>query len=93
MKEATMTASPLSPWLVDQTAPRGHRLRRLLATALWRASQALSRLATQVAAPASTAPAPHTLPRLEFHTTGAAPEGALYVDGVLFGHLDGVTRL
>ena len=88
-----MTASPLSPWLVDETAPRGHRVRRLLATALWRASQALSRLATQVAAPPSPPATAQTLPRLEFHATGAAPEGALYVDGVLFGHLDGVTRL
>ncbi|EHR69364.1 hypothetical protein BurJ1DRAFT_0481 [Burkholderiales bacterium JOSHI_001] len=88
-----MTASPVSPWLVDETAPRGHRVRRLLATALWRASQALSRLATRVAAPPSTASAPQTLPRLEFHGSGAAPEGALYVDGVLFGHLEGVTRL
>jgi hypothetical protein len=34
-----------------------------------------------------------TLPRLEFHGDAAAPEGALYVDGILFGHLPGVHRL
>jgi hypothetical protein len=34
-----------------------------------------------------------TLPRLEFHADAGAPEGAVYVDGVLFGHLPGVHRL
>jgi len=34
-----------------------------------------------------------TLPRLEFHADAGAPEGALYVDGVLFGRLPGVHRL
>jgi len=29
-----------------------------------------------------------TLPPLDFHAEACAPEGALYVDGVLFGHLD-----
>jgi hypothetical protein len=30
---------------------------------------------------------------LEYHCEAGAPEGALYVDGVLFGHLSGVERL
>ncbi len=32
-------------------------------------------------------------PLLEFHAEAGAPEGALYVDGRLVGHLEGVTRL
>ena len=30
---------------------------------------------------------------LEFYAEAGAPEGALYVDGQLVGHLSGVTRL
>jgi hypothetical protein len=30
---------------------------------------------------------------LEFYAEAGAPEGALYVDGQLVGHLPGVTRL
>jgi hypothetical protein len=30
---------------------------------------------------------------LEFHADAGAPEGALYVDGQLVGHVLGVTRL
>ena len=33
------------------------------------------------------------VPLLEFHAEAGAPEGALYVDGHLVGHLAGVTRL
>lgn len=36
-------------------------------------------------------PAPELL--LEFHAEAGAPEGALYVDGQLVGHLPGVQRL
>lgn len=32
-------------------------------------------------------------PVLEFYAEAGAPEGALYVDGQLVGHLPGVTRL
>jgi hypothetical protein len=32
-------------------------------------------------------------PLLEFHAEAGAPEGALYVNGRLVGHLDGVQRL
>ena len=32
-------------------------------------------------------------PVLEFHAEAGAPEGALYVNGRLVGHLEGVRRL
>jgi hypothetical protein len=53
---------------------------------------ALQVLADRLAPKERRAPAA-TLPRLEFHADAGAPEGALYVDGVLFGHLPGVHRL
>lgn len=88
-----MPSSPLSSWAVGPASATGLRGRRLLAAALWRASRALSRWAAHLARPVPPRPSAQTLPRLEFHADAAAPEGALYVDGVLFGHLDGVTRL
>lgn len=65
--------------------------RRAMAAALRGGSQALAQLARQVlgAAPA----APKRAPVLEFYAEAGAPEGALYVDGQLVGHLPGVTRL
>jgi hypothetical protein len=32
-------------------------------------------------------------PMVEFHAEAGAPEGALYVNGRLVGHIEGVTRL
>jgi hypothetical protein len=83
----------LSPWLTDDPPAPRLRVRRALATVLWRSGQALTAWASHMASTPAAAPGAQTLPRLEFHADGAAPEGALYVDGVLFGHLDGVTRL
>ena len=37
--------------------------------------------------------APTTEPVLEYHGEAGAPEGALYVNGQLVGHVLGVTRL
>jgi hypothetical protein len=37
--------------------------------------------------------APSAEPVLEFHAEAGAPEGALYVNGQLVGHVLGVTRL
>ena len=70
---------------------RGERRTRELATALLRAaSRALDRLAAQL----SLAPKPlRAEPVLEFHADAGAPEGALYVDGQLVGHVLGVSRL
>jgi hypothetical protein len=68
----------------------GHRS-RLWATALLRAG---SRLLDSLAARLALAPpAPAVEHVLEFHADAGAPEGALYVDGQLVGHVLGVTRL
>jgi len=71
-------------------APARTRLRDLLAALLHVASRALDRLAIRLAAHAE-APPPET--DFEFHAEAGAPEGALYVNGRLLGHLPGVTRL
>jgi hypothetical protein len=64
-----------------------------LAHAMRALAAMLQRLADRVTIVDRAAPAASTLPRLEFHADAAAPEGALYVDGVLFGHLPDVPRL
>ena len=72
-------------------APKEVRRARQVAAALLRAaSRALDALAERLAwveAPAATERV------LEFHADAGAPEGALYVDGQLVGHVLGVTRL
>jgi len=73
-------------------APRGSPLRHLAALTLRQTSRLLARLARQLAVrPAQ--PAPLRQPELEFYAEAGAPEGALYLDGELVGHLPGVTRL
>ena len=77
-------------------APRGSPLRHLAAASLRQASRVLARLARQLAASPSAPRAPgraRPLPMLEFYAEAGAPEGALYLDGELVGHLTGVTRL
>jgi len=74
-------------------APGGSSGRVALARTIRAAATALQVLAERVAPPERAASATLTLPRLEFHSDAGAPEGALYVDGVLFGHLPGVHRL
>jgi hypothetical protein len=67
--------------------------RRVVAALLQRTSGALARVAQQLdAAEAGEEPTP-LQPMLEFHAEAGAPEGALYVEGRLVGHLLGVTRL
>jgi len=66
-------------------------VRRATAAALRGGSLALARLARQITG--SAAAAPVRAPVLEFYAEAGAPEGALYVDGQLVGHLPGVTRL
>lgn len=61
------------------------------ARALCRASRLLARMALGVAGRAALSP--EREPVLEFHGESGAPEGALYVDGVLVGTLVGVNRL
>lgn len=74
------------------SAPRSHPLRSLAARTLRGASRQLARLSRQLAAGRAAPPA-RSDPLLEFHAEAGAPEGALYVDGRLVGHLPGVTRL
>lgn len=66
--------------------PRG---RRHAAAALRRAAGVLARWAERLATLPSAAPPGE----LEFHAEAGAPEGALYVDGVLVARLPGVGRL
>jgi hypothetical protein len=70
-----------------------HRGRAALAALMRYGALALHGLAERVAPPAVTSQRGATVARLEYHCEAGAPEGALYVDGVLFGHLEGVERL
>jgi hypothetical protein len=88
-----MTLAPMSTRPDEAPVHPRHRARHQLAVALRLASAALGSLSRRVAPPArarAVIPAP---PQLEFHAEAGAPEGALYVDGSLVGHLHGVTRL
>lgn len=75
----------------DAAQPGGRRARDLLALALLMASRALGVLAERVAIQPRAATAGE--PVIEFHGEAGAPEGALYVDGKLVGHVLGVNRL
>ena len=78
-------------WGWSETSGTGGRSRLWLATALHGASLALGqwarRLALTLRQPTEAEPV------LEFYAEAGAPEGALYVDGRLVGHLPGVNRL
>ncbi|MBK6471645.1 MAG: hypothetical protein IPF94_13260 [Betaproteobacteria bacterium] len=75
----------------DAARPGARRARELLALALLMASRALGLLAERVAMRHHDAAAKE--PVIEFHADAGAPEGALYVDGKLVGHVLGVNRL
>ncbi len=79
----------LSPSLA---ASRGSAWRPLAANTLRQASRLLARLARKLAT-TRAAPRSAAEPLLEFYAEAGAPEGALYLDGQLIGHLPGVTRL
>lgn len=64
----------------------------LVARALAAASTLLGRLADRLGAEAPALPRALP-PMLEFYADAGAPEGALYLDGELLGHLPGITRL
>jgi len=72
--------------------PRTQPLREFAARVLRAASRALARLSRQLAARHAARRA-QPVPELEFYAEAGAPEGALYIDGELVGHLPGVTRL
>lgn len=74
----------------EDSLPETRGVRHWVATVLLAASRRLDTLAQRLAlveAPAATERV------LEFHGEAGAPEGALYVNGQLVGHLLGVTRL
>lgn len=73
-------------------APGVHPVRQVAALALRQASRLLARMARKLARQRAGT---HRLrpPQLEFYAEAGAPEGALYLDGELVGHLPGVTRL
>ena len=74
----------------DAVPAEERRVRGFAAGLLRAASRALDALAEKLAlveAPVAQDPV------LEFHGDEAAPEGALYVNGLLVGHVLGVKRL
>ncbi len=72
-------------------APKEVRRARQVAAALLRAaSRALDALAERLAWVEAL---PAAEPVIEFHGDASAPEGALYVNGQLVGHVLGVNRL
>jgi hypothetical protein len=74
----------------DEPLPEARRARDVLAAFLRLASRALDTLAERLALVEAK---PDHEPVLEFHGDEAAPEGALYVNGQLVGHVLGVNRL
>lgn len=74
---------PLAP-------PARWRARRFLAGLLISASRVLGLLATHLLTRPAREPGDFVI---EFHCDAGAPEGALYVNGELVGHLVGVNRL
>lgn len=87
--------TPLGPLVPTPFAlpPWGRPLRRLLSQALYHLSWRLGHMAVQLASGHVARAEPGVLPSVEFHAEAGAPEGALYMDGVLVGHLVGVSRL
>ena len=80
------------PYLpLDATVPPDRRPRDLAAALLRAASRALDALAARLAL-VEVRPAEGE-PLLEYHADAGAPEGALYVNGQLVGHVLGVQRL
>ena len=73
------------PW-----SPAPSTGRQWASAGLRRTSRAVAQLARHLG---RVRRAPTRAPVLEFYAEAGAPEGALYVDGQLVGHLPGVTRL
>ncbi len=77
------------PW--SDAPPQDRRGREAIAALLRALGAALERQATRLLRVEGAAE--RAEPHLEFHAEAGAPEGALYVNGQLVGHLTGVTRL
>ena len=75
---------------LDAATPGERRARDLAAALLRVLSRSLGLLAERVA-PVAYVPAQETV--IEYHADAGAPEGALYVNGQLVGHVLGVQRL
>lgn len=82
----------MSPSALHSVPLASSGMRTMLALALSVASETLARLAHALA-PSAPAASVEALPRLEYHADAGAPEGALYIDGRLVGHIEGVSRL
>ncbi len=74
----------------DAAAPEARRAREWAATALRAAGLALEAMAERLAL---TPALPEAEPVIEYHADAGAPEGALYINGQLVGHVLGVNRL
>ena len=74
----------------DAAAPEPRRARELAAAVLRAAGLALAALAQRLA---YVRAGPVLEPVIEYHADAGAPEGALYVNGQLVGHVLGVNRL
>lgn len=77
------------PW--SDAPPPDRRGRETAAAVLRALGAALERQALRLLRTEATAE--RAEPLLEFHAEAGAPEGAVYVNGQLVGHLTGVTRL
>ncbi len=75
-----------------EAAPESRRARELAAALLRAAGAMLDRLALRLAQ-VEVAAADLGEPVVEYHAEAGAPEGALYVNGQLVGHVVGVSRL
>ena len=71
----------------------GSPWRRAAARALRLASFGLARWARKLARRRAARRGTIRSAELEFYAEAGAPEGALYLDGELVGHLPGITRL
>ena len=67
-------------------------IRQTMANGLLHASDVLARASVRLTRESATSADP-ALPVLEYHADAGAPEGALYVDGQLFGWISGTRRL
>ena len=82
------------PWNhLPSASERPQHARRLAAALLRHASDRLAAMAQRLALHEPPAASDSAAPVLEFHAEAGAPEGALYVNGRLVGHLEGVRRL
>jgi hypothetical protein len=90
-----ISMSKTMSWAVHERArPLTVTLLYLAARGLYAASETLTRLAARVHALQEVRHVSGgTVEFHAFHRDGAAPEGALYVNGELVGFIDGVARL